>query len=130
MEPFEGGPGEPTSEEQDAKLASRASVMEAAAWATSLFVIALVVIGGGGLLMLGVGLLAFATWAVLVFPLLLISGVLLRKMRRNRNAKVAERISKLSVTLMSIGTIGLSILAAIVSFVYCNVAFTKALIHH
>lgn len=130
MEPFEGGPGEPVGEEREEKLASRAAVMEAAAWATSLFIISLAIVGGGGLLVLGLGLLAFAVWAVLVCPLMLISGVLLRKMHRHRDAKVAERMTKLSVALMTSGTIGLSILAAIISFFCCNTLLTKALIHH
>lgn len=130
MEPFEGGPGPQASSEPDSKLASRSRVMEATSWATALFIVASFVIGGGGLLVADVGGMSLLTWAVLVFPLMLVSGVLLRKMRLNRHTKVDERMSKLSATLMTTGAIGLSILATIVSFVYCSSEFAKALIHH
>ncbi|QDU75115.1 hypothetical protein Pan97_21380 [Bremerella volcania] len=130
MEPFEGGPGQPTSEKPEEKLASRPAVMETAAWATALFILALFVVGGGGLLMLEVGWQSLLTWAVLVFPLLLASGVCLRKLRGNQRAKLAQRMSKTSAAMIATGAIGLSVLAAVVSFVYCSTEFSKALVHH
>lgn len=129
MEPFEGGPGQPPPEKRAKRLASRTTVMEITARVTAVFILALIVIGSGGLLMLGAGWQSYVTWALLVFPLLLVNGVLLRKMRKNRHAKLAERLSKLSVILIAIGAIGFSILAAVVSFVYCSTVMPKVLFH-
>ncbi|WP_207396401.1 hypothetical protein [Bremerella alba] len=96
---------------------------------TAAFALALFIIGVGGLLMMDAGWRSFVTWALLVFPMLLVNGVLLRKLSKNRHAKLAERLSKLSVALIAIGAIGLSILAAVVSFVYCSTVLPKVLIH-
>lgn len=130
MEPFEGGPGKPSSEEGDEKLASRVRVMEITARLTSFFIVAIFVVACGGVLMIGLPWQTLLGWAVLVSPLLLLNGVLLRKMRRNQHAKLAERLSKLSVILMTIGAIVLSILSAGVSFFYCNTAFVSSFVHH
>ncbi len=130
MEPFQGGPGTPTNEQQDREFASRSKVMAAAVWATALFIIALLIVGGGGLLILGVGFMSLLTWAAIVSPLLFVNGILLHKLRSNQTANVAQRKTKFSIVLIATGAIGLSILSAAVSFVYCSAEFSKALIHH
>ncbi|MEW4562819.1 hypothetical protein AB1K70_09855 [Bremerella sp. JC770] len=130
MEPFEGGPGEPTADDPEKKLASRSAVMEAAACATGVLILALLIIGSGGLLLMDLGFLTWLGWGVLVLPVVFFNGVLLRKLRRNQHAEVADRISKLSAVLMTTGAIGLSILAAAISFVYCYAAYSRVTFIH
>lgn len=130
MEPFEGGPGTPTEKQQDAKLASRSTAIGATAWATALFIIALFIVGGGGLLVLGVGVMSLMTWAALVSPILIVNGILLHRMRQYQTDKATQRMTTFGDVLITTGAIGLSALSAAVSFVYCSTEFSKVLIHH
>jgi len=128
MEPFEGGPDRPSQNVGDRTPASRVTVMEITARLTVVFVIAMLIVAGGGVLMLGAPWQTLVTWGVLVFPLLLLNGVLLRKMNRNRHATLAARLSKLSVGFITTGAIGLSVLAAGISYFYCSTALSEMLL--
>lgn len=123
MEPFEGGPGEPSQAEHEAQnddVITHEEFLNSFGCGLALFVAAVVFVALGGLEILGLSYRTLAFWALTSCPLMILAGIMVRKLYRAQRTHFEKRMTSGGATLMMLGIVGLSLLAAVVSFYLCS----------